>query len=116
MSNYDQGAAQDAGYAAGAADGDYNQAGQDVRQGEQSIENAPADVGRDAEQGVDNGVRDVEDVPSDIGRGGLKGAADWIGSKVGGVEGDTSRAEGDVSGFDNSMDQSYNQGEQQGRQ
>ncbi|KAK1819857.1 hypothetical protein LTR12_005732 [Friedmanniomyces endolithicus] len=64
----------------------------------------------------------------------MKGAADWIGSKVGGVEGDTSRgctdsetsmlkvtdmrkgAEGDVSGFDNSMDQSYNQGEQQGRQ
>jgi len=57
----------------------------------------------------------------------MKGAADWIGSKVGGVEGDTSRectdsetsmlemtdmwigAEGDVSGFDNSMDQSYNQ-------
>ncbi|KAK0312198.1 hypothetical protein LTR29_009254 [Friedmanniomyces endolithicus] len=115
MSNYDQGAAQDAGYAAGAAEGDYNQAGQDVRQGEQSIENAPADVGRDAEQGVDNGVRDVENVPSDIG-GGMKGAADWIGSKVGGVEGDTSRAEGDVSGFDNSMDQSYNQGEQQGRQ
>ncbi|KAK0321814.1 hypothetical protein LTS16_013056 [Friedmanniomyces endolithicus] len=115
MSNYDQGAAQDAGYAAGAAEGDYNQAGQDVRQGEQSIENAPADVGRDAEQGVDNGVRDVENVPSDIG-GGMKGAANWIGSKVGSVEGDTSRAEGDVSGFDNSMDQSYNQGEQQGRQ
>ena len=57
----------------------------------------------------------------------LKGAAEWIGSKIGGGERDVDRAEGDVSGeynkaeagvqnFDNQVDQSYDQGEQQGRQ
>ncbi|TKA69241.1 hypothetical protein B0A55_04266 [Friedmanniomyces simplex] len=110
MSNqgeYDQSAAQDAGYAAGRAEGDYNDARQGVNQDEQSIENVPGDVGRDAEQGIDNSVQGVENVPSDIG-GAMKGAADWVGSKVGGVEGDTNRAEGDVSNFDNSVDQSAN--------
>ncbi|KAK5713750.1 hypothetical protein LTR17_017517 [Elasticomyces elasticus] len=105
---YDQSAAQDAGYAAGRAEGEYNDARQDVSQDEQSLENIPGDVGRDAEQGFDSTVQGVENVPSDIG-GAFKGAADWVGSKIGGVEGDASRAEGDVQNFDNSVDQSYDQ-------
>ncbi|TKA69243.1 hypothetical protein B0A55_04264 [Friedmanniomyces simplex] len=109
MSNqgeYDQSAAQDAGYAAGRAEGDYNDARQGVNQDEQSIENVPGDVGRDAEQGIDNSVQGVENVPSDIGGASHEGC-----SGLGGLQG----AEGDVSNFDNSMDQSYDQGEQQGR-
>jgi hypothetical protein len=94
---------------------DYNDARQDVNRGEQDIANAPADLGRDAQQGFDNTVQGVKDVPSDLG-GAVKGAADWIGDKVGGVQGDARRAEGDVNNFDNSVDQSYNQGEQQGQQ
>ncbi|KAL9095290.1 MAG: hypothetical protein Q9165_002546 [Trypethelium subeluteriae] len=113
--NYDQNAAQDAGYAAGAVEGDYDRAGQDVRRDEQDVENIPGNV----EQGVDNAgrdaVQDVKDVPSNIG-GAIDGAAKWVGDKLGGVEGEGRRAEGDVQNFDQNVDNSYDQGENQGRQ
>jgi hypothetical protein len=97
--NYDQDAAQDAGYAAGAVgklytirlalalaflaftklrliEGDYNRADQEVQRDEQRVEDAPENAARDAEQGFDNTVQGVENVPSDIGSG-IKDAASW---------------------------------------
>lgn len=78
------------------------------------VENIPEDVGRAAEQGVDNTVQDVENVPNDIGNM-VDGAAKWIGDQIGGVEGEERRAENDVNQFDQNVDNSYQQGEQQGR-
>lgn len=146
MSNqgqFDQSAANDAGYAAGAVrksilhliwisnqsrhsfdpvscpmsplssiieaktlrpEGDADRAGQDVSRDAQDVENVPGDVGRD-----------VENAPSELGQG-LKDAASFVGDKIGGVQGDASRAKGDVNNFDNSMDQSYDQGDAQGQQ
>ena len=68
-----------------------------------------------AEGDFNSAERDVDNAP--------KGIASWIGEKIGGVEGDANKAEGDVRGaegdvsnFDNRVDQSYNQGQQQGEQ
>jgi hypothetical protein len=89
-------------------------------------------------------ARDVEDIPSDIGSG-LRGAANWVGDKIGGVKNEGQRAEDDVENnyndaeqdvdrvgqgvendyndgkqdidrFGQGMQGSYEQGEQQGRQ
>ena len=82
----------------------------------------PENAVRGAEGDFRSAEQDVENVPSDIG-GGLRGAASWIGDKFGGVEGDADKAEGEFRGaegdaqnFDNSMDSSFNNGENQGRQ
>lgn len=101
-------------------------------------------MARRTEQGFDNTVNDAENIPSDIG-GGLRGAASWIGDKIGGVQNEGQRAENDVQSnyndgkqdvdqfgqgvqndyndgrqnvdqFGDGMQNSYNQGEQQGRQ
>ncbi|KAI9663022.1 MAG: hypothetical protein M1821_008069 [Bathelium mastoideum] len=113
--NYDQNAAQDAGYAAGAVEGDYDRAGQDVRRDEQDVENVPGDIAQSADNAGRDAVQDVKDAPSDVG-GAIEGAAKWVGDKIGGVEGDGRRAENDVQQFDQGVDNSYDQGENQGRQ
>lgn len=118
--------------------------GNSFRRDEQSLENAPETLARDSKQGFDNSVNSVENIPSDIG-GGLRGAANWIGDKIGGVQNEGQRAESDVKGsyndaeqnvdqfgegvqdkyndgrqdvdrFGDGMQNSYDQGEQQGRQ
>jgi hypothetical protein len=82
-------------------------------------------VARWAEQGVDNTVQDVEDIPSDIGSG-IDKVAGWIGDKIGGVEragrdaeqdvqNDYNEGRQDVDRFDQGVDDSYNQGENEGR-
>ena len=145
MSSYDQNAAQDAGYAAGAvgkllhlgrlhwcpqlfllhpvsastlrkrlihvAEGDYDRAGQDVGRDEQAVENVPNDVS----QGVGDAVQGIKNAPSDLGNA-VESAASWVGDKIGGVEGEGRRAEGDAQQLDQNVDNSYNQGENQGRQ
>ncbi|KAG9739541.1 hypothetical protein KCU73_g9453, partial [Aureobasidium melanogenum] len=100
-------------------------------------------LARYAEQGFNNTVSSVENIPSDIGAG-LRGAANWIGEKIGGAENEGRRAEQDVQNryndaeqdvdrfdqgvknryddaeqdvdrFNQGMQNSYDQGEQQGR-
>ncbi|KAH9844946.1 hypothetical protein Tdes44962_MAKER06994 [Teratosphaeria destructans] len=121
QSNFDSNAAEDAGYAAGRVEGDFDQAGQDVREDEQRVENIPSDIGSAAEKGFSSAVQGVQDVPGDIGKA-VEGAAGWVGDEMGGAESDVSRAEGDVKQaegsvqqFGDSVDQSYDQGEQEGR-
>lgn len=81
---------------------DYNRADQDVQRDEQRVENIPSDVGQD-----------VKDIPSDVGNM-VEGAAKWVGDKIGGVQGDVRRDENDVNQFDQGVDNSFQQGEQQG--
>jgi hypothetical protein len=118
--------------------------GNSFRNDAQAVEDAPENMARRTEQGFDNTVNDAENIPSDIG-GGLRGAASWIGDKIGGVQNEGQRAENDVQNqyndgkqdvdqfgqgvqndyndgrqnvdqFGDGMQNSYNQGEQQGRQ
>lgn len=125
-------------------EGDYDRADQSVNNEEQSIGNTFRRDEQDIENAPENAVRDVEDVPSDIG-GGLRGAANWVGDKIGGVKKEGQRAESDVQNnyndaeqdvdragqgvqndynsdkqdvdqFGQGMQGSYDQGEQQGRQ
>lgn len=115
-----------------------------MRSDARAVENAPGNAYRATEQGFERGEENVEragqnveqgfkDAPSDIG-GALKSAASWIGSKVGGAENEGRRAEGevdrfgqgvedrgrraegDVDRFGEGVGNSYEQGEQQGRQ
>lgn len=58
-------------------------------------------------------MQGIENAPQDVGDA-VKDAANWVGDKFGGAEGDVRRGEGDVQNFDNGVDQSYQQGEQQG--
>lgn len=58
-------------------------------------------------------MQDVEDIPSDIGNM-IEGAANWIGDKIGGIEGEGRRVENDVNQFDQGVDNSFEQGEQEG--
>ena len=96
-------------------EGDYDRAGQDVRRDEQAVENAPGDAVRDVDNAGRRADQDVKDIPSNIGSA-VEGAASWIGDKFGGVENEGRRAEGDAQQFDQNVDNSYNQGENQGRQ
>ncbi|KAK3638766.1 hypothetical protein LTR56_012873 [Elasticomyces elasticus] len=71
---YDQSAAQDAGYAAGRADHSRTFLGEPSPNSEErkcfpDLLVPRSDVGRDAEQGFDSTVQGVENVPSDIGYG-----------------------------------------------
>lgn len=90
-------------YLTNFAEGDYNRADQDVQRDEQRVENIPGDVGQD-----------VKDIPSDMGKM-VEGAAQFIGDKIGGVQGDARRDENDVNQFDQGVDNSFQQGEQQGQ-
>ncbi|THX75436.1 hypothetical protein D6D05_06510 [Aureobasidium pullulans] len=101
--DYDENAARFAGEAVGRAEGSYDRAdqafdrqeqriGDSFRRDEQAVENAPENMARYAEQGFNNTVQGVENIPSDIGAG-LRGAANWIGEKIGGVENEGRRAE-----------------------
>ncbi|KAF2772210.1 hypothetical protein EJ03DRAFT_325037 [Teratosphaeria nubilosa] len=103
QSDFDNNAAQDAGYAAGHVEGDFAQAGQDVRQDEQSVEDIPSDIGNAAEKGFSSAVQGAQDVPGDICKA-VEGAAGWVGDKMGGAESDVNQAEGDVQQFDQSME------------
>lgn len=94
-------------------EGDYNRAEQDIRRDEQEVENIPENVANATEEGFDNAVQDVEDIPSDIGSM-VKEAANWIGDKIGGIEGEGRRAENEVNQFDQSVENSFDQGEQEG--
>lgn len=118
--------------------------GNSFRRDEQAVEDAPETLARDTRQGFDKTVDSVENIPSDIG-GGLRGAANWIWDKIGGVQNEGQRAENDVQDgykdaeqnvdqfgqgvqdkyndgrqnldqFGDGMQNSYDQGEQQGRQ
>lgn len=93
------------------AEGEYDRAGQDVRRDEQAVENVPNDMA----QGVGDAVQDVKDAPSDLGNVVDK-AASWVGDKFGGAENEGRRAESDVQQFDQNVDNSYDQGENQGKQ
>ena len=42
-------------------------------------------------------------------------AANWFGDKIGGIEGEGRRVENDVNQFDQNVDNSFEQGEQEGR-
>ncbi|KAG9527829.1 hypothetical protein KCU99_g825, partial [Aureobasidium melanogenum] len=152
--DYDENAARFAGETVGRAEGTYDRAdqafdreesriGDSFRRDEQAVENAPENLARYAEQGFNNTVSSVENIPSDIGAG-LRGAANWIGEKIGGAENEGRRAEQDVQNryndaeqdvdrfdqgvknryddaeqdvdrFNQGMQNSYDQGEQQGR-
>lgn len=79
-----------------------------------------------AEQDVDRAGQDIKNAPSDVGSA-IGSAAKWIGDKIGGVENEGNRAEqgvqndyndtkGDVDRFDSGVQNSYDQGENQGRQ
>jgi len=96
-------------------EGDYDRADQDVNRDESRVEGIPGDVGRDVTQNFDSGVQDVKDAPSDLGKD-VSSAASWVGDKFGGVEGDGRRADQDVNNFDQGVDNSFNQGQQQGEQ
>ena len=89
-------------------EGDYDRVGQDISRDARDVENAPGNAERDVKQGV-------EDVPSDVS-GGVRDAASWVGDKLGGAENEGRRAENDVNQFDQNVDNSYDQGEQQGKQ
>lgn len=97
------------------SEGDYNRADSAVNSEEQSIGNDVSRDAQDVENAPANAARDVEDVPSDIGQG-ISGAASWIGNKLGGAENEGQQAENDVDQFDQGVDNSYNQGQQQGEQ
>lgn len=126
-----------------AWDREESRIGDSFRRDEQAVENAPENLARYAEQGFNNTVNSVENIPSDIGAG-LRGAANWIGEKIGGAENEGRRAEQDVQNryndaeqdvdrfgqgvknryddaeqdvdrFNQGMQNSYDQGEQQGR-
>ena len=104
----------------------YDNARNDINRDEQEIENFPSNearraeqgfdnIGRDADQGFNNAVQGIENAPQDIGSA-FEGAAKWIGDKIGGVEGEGRRVEGDVDRFGDNMQNSYDQGQQQGEQ
>ena len=110
--------------------------GDDYRRGEQAVENAPGEIARDVQQGFNNTVQGIENVPSDIGSG-IRSAANWIGDKIGGAENEGRRAEQNVENsynraednverrydnaeqgvdrFNQGVENSYDQGERQGR-
>jgi len=95
-------------------EGEYEQAEQNVRRDEQEIENIPENVGRVAEEGFDNTVQEVEDIPNDIGNM-VKEAANWIGDKIGGIESEGRKAENEADQFGQGVENSFDQGEQEGR-
>lgn len=107
-------------------EGDANRADQDFRRDGQAVENAPEEAGNDVRQGWDRTTQGVEDVPKDIG-GMLEGAASKIGDFTGGAQNEGRRAEqgvqndygqasGDVEGFGQGEQNSFDQGKQQGQQ
>ena len=59
-------------------------------------------------------MEEVEDIPNDIGNM-VEKAANWIGEKIGNVEGEGRRVENDVSQFGDNVENSFEQGEQEGR-
>ncbi len=59
-------------------------------------------------------MEEVENIPDDIGNM-VKDAANWIGDKIGGIEGEGRRVENDVNQFDQGVENSFEQGEQEGR-
>ena len=96
------------------SEGAYDRTEQEIRHDEQEIENIPENLGNAAEQGFDNAVQDVEDIPNDIGNI-IEKAANWIGDKVGSIEGEGRKVENEVSEFGQNVENSYEQGEQEGR-
>lgn len=93
---------------------DEQDVGNDFRRDAQDVENFPENVEQRVDQGFDNTVNDVLDAPQDLGDA-LEGAARWVGDKIGGIEGDGRRAENDVDRFGDRIDNSFDSGEQQGR-
>ncbi|KAF2859804.1 hypothetical protein K470DRAFT_264951 [Piedraia hortae CBS 480.64] len=116
---YDSNVANAAGYAAGNIEGSYDRASNDVQAGWNAVESVPGDIGRRAEQGYDNTVQGIENIPQNIG-GALQSAANWIanspsGEKIGGVQSGYDNAQQDVQRFGDNMSNSYEQGQQEGR-
>ena len=59
-------------------------------------------------------MQNVENIPNDVGNM-VENAAKWIGDKIGGIEGEGRRVENDINQFDQNVENSYEQGEQEGR-
>lgn len=98
-----------------AIENSYDNARQDVREDAQRVEALPDDAARAAERGYDNTVDAVKNAPSELSNA-VSGAAKWLGDKIGGVEGEGRKAEESVDRFGQGVENSYDQGEQQGRQ